>query len=591
MVRFLKWMGAMALGTLNGFVKLFLAVVAVGIVVLIVALARGDGLPDNIVLTLDLRGKLTDSAPTAFAFGAHNATVMDIVLGLDAAGRDKRVKGVYVRLGSGGLSVAQAEEIGAAFRRFRAQGKFVVTHAQGFLDSSLGDYLTASASEIWMQPLSPFDAAGAGAGRMYLRGLFDKIGVNAQIAKRAEYKSAADTYTATGMSAPDREQLTRLLASWYQSATTEAAAARKLPLAKLTAALEASPQLTEAAKKAGLIDRIGYDDDAEAAALKRAGAEAEEVALTDYAVPHQAAGLTSMGPQIAIVNVAGTIVDGRADNNPFSGGEANVGGDDIAGAIRDAIKDDAIKAIILRVDSPGGSVSASDQILDAVKKAQKAGKPVVVSMASLAASGGYYVSLSANRIVAQPATITGSIGVFTGKISYDRTLAKIGVATTLVGVGRNALMPSPYAPYTDDQWAAVNAEADAIYADFTAKVSAGRKLPLAKVREIAKGRVWSGADAKANGLVDALGGFWTAADVAKKLAKIPADQRVAYVAYPRPQGLIDTLQKWCGVAAATARVLGRLSAVLDAPAVRAATETVRSAPDAGVALKAANLPQ
>lgn len=590
MVKFLKWAGAMALGTLNGFVKLFLAVVAVVIVGGGVALLYGDGLPKTAVLSLDLRERPLDSAPPDYVFGAHKASVMDILLGLDAAAADKRIKGIYVRLGTGELTVAQAEEIGAALKRFRAKGKFVIVHSQGFLGSGLGDYLTAAAGEVWMQPKAPFLAAGAGAGRLYLRGLFDKIGVVPQIAKRAEYKSAADTYTATAMSGPDREQISALLSSWYDTATGEAAAARKIAPAKIVAALEASPQPAEAAKKAGLVDHIGYDDDAANAALDRAGEGSEMVAFEHYVdVRASAGGAAFDSAKIALVEACGTIVDGRSNGSPLSE-SANIGGDDVAEALRQAAKDASVKAIVLRIDSPGGSGTASDQILDAVKKAQKAGKPVVVSMGSVAASGGYFIALSADRIVAQPATITGSIGVFTGKMSVGGALSKIGVHTEQIGRGRNALMQSPYAPYTADQWAAVNAEADAVYDDFTAKVAAGRKLPLAKVRDVARGRVWSGRDAASRGLVDTLGGFWTAVDVARKLGKIEAGSHANFVVYPRAKGLLETVQQWLGGASAAVHVLNRIAVLLDTPVVRETVASVREAPH-GVELRAVGLPR
>jgi protease IV len=591
MVKFLKWMGAIALGTLNGFAKLFLGIVVIVAVVAIVGLVQGDGLPDAMVLSLDLRNRPADSAPADFAFGPREATVMDIVLNLEAAGSDTRVKGVYVRLGSGDLGVAQAEEIAAAFKRFRAKGKFVIVHSQGFLGNGLGDYVTASAgSQIWMQPKSPFLSAGETASRFYLHGLLNKIGVEAQFAKRADYKSAPETLTADAMSAPDREQTAALLQSRYRAALNDAAAARKVAPAKLAALFDASAQSAETVKKAGLIDRIGYDDDAERDAKKRAGAEAETVAFAHYAAVRSAGTLTALAPRIAVVEVCGEIVDGGSGGNPFTDDSARAGGDDIAGAIRDAAADSSIKAIVLRIDSPGGSVTASDQIWDAVNKARKSGKPVVVSMGSVAASGGYYVAMGADRIVAEPATVTGSIGVFAGKIAIDRTLKKIGVGVAELGVGRNALMNSPITPFTDEQLKTLDTQVGDIYADFTAKVAAGRKMPPAKVQDVAKGRVWSGTDAKANGLVDRLGGFWTAVEEARKLSKIEAKSKVAYVVYPQPKGLIETLQQWFGGASVAARALTRLSALVNAPAVRETVAAMRSAPQGGIELRDVNLP-
>jgi protease-4 len=276
MIAFLRWAGSIVTGTLNGLLMFALAIVLIMVAFMVVGLAQGDGLPGNIILSLDLRKPLADSAPAEFMFGARPITVMGIVLGLDAAERDARVKGVFLRVGGANLPIAQAEEIGTALKRFRASGKFVIAHAQDFEDAGLGDYLAAaSASQIWMQPKSTFGAAGEGGGEVFLRGLLDKIQAEPQIVKRADYKSAADTFMEKGMTAADREQITALMQSWYDNAIAGAAADRKLDTKALIAVLEASPQFTEEVKKAGLIDKIGYDDDAFNAAQALAGAKAQ----------------------------------------------------------------------------------------------------------------------------------------------------------------------------------------------------------------------------------------------------------------------------------------------------------------------------
>ncbi len=307
---------------------------------------------------------------------------MDLVFALDTASRDKRVKGLVVRLGGGGLSVAQAEEISTALHRFRASGKFVIAQATAFFGAGMGDYLTAAAADqIWIQPKSNFSVSGAGAGEIFLRGLFDKIHAEPQITKRAEYKSAADMYMEKTMTGPDREQLTAIMQSWYDAALTAAATDRHLDKTALAAALDASPQFSEDAKQKGLIDRLGYDDDALGAALGRAGTGAKALKINDYPKP-----VVVAKANIAVIEAAGEIADGTARGSVF-GASAGIASDDMSEAIRQASRDANIKAIVLRVDSPGGSVTASDQILDAVKKAQKRGKPVVVSMAGTGGLG------------------------------------------------------------------------------------------------------------------------------------------------------------------------------------------------------------
>jgi protease-4 len=475
-------------------------------------------------------------------------------------------------------------------KRFRQSGKFVIAHAQGFESPGLGDYLTAAAAnEIWMQPKSTFGAAGAGGGELFLRGLFDKIQAVPQIAKRADYKSAADMYMEKSMTPADREQLTALMQSWYDTATADAASDRKLTPKAMAAAFDASPQFAEDVKKAGLIDRVGYDDDALTAALDRAGRGAKSVQMGAFVRAKAENSGFGRGSQIALIEGAGEINEGSAGGGLF-GGETVMAGDDVARAIRQASKDSSVKAILLRVDSPGGSVTASDQILDAVKKAQGKGIPVVVSMGAVAASGGYYIASSADRIVAEPGTITGSIGVLTGKVSLGKSLEMIGVGTDQVGAGKNALMDSGITPYTPDQWAALNAQADAIYADFKQKVAAGRKLPLEKVQEVARGRVWSGADASSRGLVDKLGGFWTAADLTKQLAKISPNEQVMFKRFPRHKSFFEALSDTFSQTSASARAFQGIVTLMNAPAIRAIIGASEEMPRGGVELRATNLP-
>ena len=250
---FLRWLGSIFAATLTGVAKLVALLVLVAAVLIVIGLVRGDGVPGNTVLTLDLRSSLADSSSrTAFPLVAKPVTVMDLIFALDAAGRDKRIKGVVVRLGGGGVALAQAEELTAAFNRFRSHGKFIIAQATSFEGAGMGDYLTAAAADqIWVQPKGDFSVSGAGAGEFFLRGLFDKIHAVPQMAKRAEFKSAADMYTEKTMTDPDREQLNAVMASWYNSALTAAAKERHLGKNQIQAAFEASPQFAEDARPRG----------------------------------------------------------------------------------------------------------------------------------------------------------------------------------------------------------------------------------------------------------------------------------------------------------------------------------------------------
>lgn len=592
MVAFLRWAQAIVVGTLNACAKLVFFVVLLFVVLLGIGLAQGDGLPGKILLTLDLRTPLKDSAEASpLDFGEHPPTVMDVVLALDQAGRDSRVKGVFVRLGSADISVPKAEEIAAALQRFRTSGKFVVADAQGFDSTGLGDYLAATgASEIWMQPQSVFSPAGAGASAIFLRGFFDKINAQPQIAKRAEYKSAADMYMEKGYTGPDREQTTALLQSWYDNATTAAAQARHVDPKAFVADLQASPQFAADALREKLVDKLGFDDEAKDAARGHAGGGVKDVTIEKYWNATKDSNEFGNGGRVALIEASGEIVEGTTGHGGMMGSDNLIAGDDLSDAIRSATADKSIKAILLRIDSPGGSVSASDQILDAVKKAQAAGKPVVVSMGALAASGGYYVSCTADRIVAEPGTLTGSIGVLTGKVSLGKSLAMIGVGADEIGVGKNALFDSAVSPYTPEQWAELNGQADAIYTDFMHKVAAGRKLPFSQVQQIARGRVWTGADAKPKGLVDELGGFWTAVADVKKLAGISAEERVVFKRYPRHKGFFAALEEAFGGTSAGIRAMQGLARIEQAPVARELIDAVSAAPRGGVELRATNLP-
>lgn len=593
MVAFLRWVRSIVVGTLNGVAMFALFLVLIFVALFAVGLAVGDGMPDKILLTLDLRSPLKDSAEAGpLDLGEHPPTVMDIVLALDQAGRDPRVKGLFLRVGGGDLSVPRAEEIDAALKRFRATGKFVVAQAQGFDSPGLGDYLTATgADEIWMQPHSVFSASGPGASALFLRGLFDKVNAVPQIAKRSDFKSAADMYMEKDYTGPDRVQTTALLQSWYDNATASAAAARGVDAKAFTADLQASPQFADAALRDKLVDKLGYDDEAKEAAKTRAGGDkVKTITLASYWKTTRDANEFGSNGRIALIEASGEIVDGSTGGGGLTGGSDVIAGDDLSNAIRLATADKSVKAILLRIDSPGGSVTASDQILDAMKKAQAAGKPVVVSMGALAASGGYYVSCAADKIVAEPGTLTGSIGVLTGKVSIGKSLAMIGVGADEIGVGKNALFDSNLTPYTPEQWAALNAQADAIYADFTQKVASGRKLPLSQVQDIAKGRVWTGADAKPRGLVDQLGGFWTAVADAKALAGIAANDRVVFKRFPERKGFFAALGEAFSGSAAGVRAVEGLAQIEQAPVAQAVLKAANEVPRHGVEMRATGLP-
>jgi protease-4 len=586
----LTWLWTIIKSALNTLAKLFVMAVVVVLLLVAVGLMAGDGLSRNMVLALDLRHSLSDkSAPTLFDLTTTEVSLMDIVLGLDAAARDSRVKGVFLRVGSGDLSVPQAQELRASLKRFKAAGKFVIAHSQSFYSGGLGDYqVAAAADQIWMQPASAFFSAGPATTSLFLRGLFDKIGAVPQIVQREEYKNAANMFMETDFTPAHLEATTRLLESWYETAIDEIAADRRLERDALVATLEESPSSADFVKEKGLITAIGYDDDASDAALERAGEDAKLTAFKQYVDNHDIRP-QSGGPVLALVHAAGEIVEGD-DDTSLAGTSIAVAGDSFAQAIREATEDDSVRAILVRVDSPGGSAIASDQILDALKKARAEGKPVVVSMGSVAASGGYYIALAADRIVAQPGTITGSIGVLWGKVAFGNALERIGVNARDIGEGRNSTFLSSVAPWDEDQMEEVEAQADLVYDDFTRKVAEGRKMPLERVRELARGRVWTGSDAQERGLVDELGGFWVAVDNAKRLAEIDPETRVVFHDFPRREGLVDRVSSFFDVSSASFAAVRGLHTLASTPAVRALIAVADDMPRGQVEMRATGLP-
>jgi protease-4 len=392
-----------------------------------------------------------------------------------------------------------------------------------------------------------------------------------------------------GYTGPDREQVTAFLQSWYNVAVHAIAGERKLDAKRVSQMLEADPQFAEDAKRARFVDRLGYDGQAKDAAKARAGTKSKLVAMGEYArATENDSGLGS-GPRVALIEAAGEIVDGAGGKGRLGSSEA-VAGDDYADAFRSAARDKRIKAILFRIDSPGGSVTASDQILHALKEARAAGKPVIVSMGPLAASGGYYVATYADRIVAEPATLTGSIGVLTGKVAIGKSLGLLGVGADDIGVGKNALFDSSIRPYTDDQLANLNHQADVIYGDFKAKVADGRKLPPAKVDQIAKGRVWTGADALPRGLVDELGTFWTAVADVKTVLGVTPDTRLVFKEFPEKQGVFDALFSFFSGSAAGVRAMEGLSVLLQRPGVEETVRAINEMPRSPIELRAVNLP-
>jgi len=522
------------------------AIVVLFVVVSVVALkvfpeARHP-VPDNAVLTLDLADGLSErgaTGPLAWASFGRGLTIRDLVQGLDAAGRDPRVKGLVAHVGAGELGMARAQEIRDAVQAFRARGKFAIAFAETFGEVGEGNthyYLATAFDEIWLQPSGDVGLNGVRLESPYFKPALDALGVVTRIDQREEYKGAFDPLTSAAMPQPVRENYQRLVDSWVQQIADGIAQGRKLEPAAARALIDRGPFLAEEALKEKLVDKLGYWDELQKAVDGRGNAGPEKSAdkiarmrLIDYAADLAP---PANAPRIALVYGLGPVLLTAGKANPLLGEEA-MDSDSVSRAIRNAAADKDVRAIIFRVDSPGGSYVASDTIWRAVEQARAGGKPVIVTMGDVAASGGYFVAAPATKIVAQPGTITGSIGVVSGKVVLTDMWAKLNVAWDGVQAGANADMDSVNHDYSPAAWSRLETALDHVYADFMTKVGTGRSMTADAVRAVAKGQVWSGADGHANGLVDALGGYMTALTLARQAANIPDDQAVDLVEFPQ----------------------------------------------------------
>jgi protease IV len=493
-----------------------------------------------LILELDLTEGIAEEPPAdpvSAVLTMRRSRLADLLEGLRRARSDQRVKALIVKVGGRPIGLATVQEFRRAVEEFRDAGKQTVAWAETFGEFSAGNvpyYLATAFDTIYLQPSGDLGLTGIAMERYFLRGTLDQLGVDFQVAKRHEYKSAAEQLTERSFSGPAREATERLAVSVTDQLTEAIAERRRLDPAKVRELIDRGPFLAQQAHEAGLVDELGYRDEVYARVRKTAGHDAIVLHVGRYqrsrALAERARSLPNPKQRhVALVYATGPIRRGRSGRGPLSGGA--MGSDTISAALRAAAADDGARAILLRVNSPGGSYVASDTIWREVVRARNAGKPVVVSMGDVAASGGYFIAMAADAIVAQAGTITGSIGVLSGKPVLSELLGRAGVTTDSVTEGAHSDMFKTTRPFSDEEWALVNDWLDHIYADFTGKVAEGRRMSADRVHELARGRVWTGADALANGLVDELGGMDRAAAIARRRAGLPATAPLRI--YPR----------------------------------------------------------
>ena len=479
-----------------------------------------------LLLELDLSRGLLEAQPATPVEALRSfqkPTMRDVVEALERATGDDRVRGLVAHLGPWQPNLAQAHELRTAVTRLRASGRRTVAWTESFGElgpGNTGYHLASAFEEVWLQPTGEVGLVGLTAQAVFLRGTLDKIGEQPQVSQRYEYKTAADTFVADGMTEPHREMLARLVESGMETVVGDVADARGLTTDQVRAAVEVAPLSAAEAVDRGLVDRLGYRDDVYTSTRAALG-EVELLFVERYG-----RGLISSlpvhnrsRPTVAVVEARGPIHLGRSGGgSPVSG--RSVGSDTLGAALRAAGRDESVRAVVLRVDSPGGSYVASDAVRREVQALRGTGTTVVASMGAVAASGGYFVAMPCERILASPGTLTGSIGVLAGKQVLTDALDRIGVRRESVVAGRYADMFSSDRPFDEEEWLRLDGWLDAVYDDFTAKAAEDRAMPVERLRSLARGRVWTGADAASHGLVDDLGGLSDAVDVACRLAGV-----------------------------------------------------------------------
>ncbi|MFF5259110.1 signal peptide peptidase SppA [Actinomadura viridis] len=505
-----------------------------GTIVNVIKQAR-DRRTAPLILELDLSDGIVETAPSdpvSALMSMRRNHLRDVLDGLRRARGDARVRALVVKIG-GGVGLAMAQELREAVQAVREAGKLTVAWAETFGETGRGTvpyYLATAFERVYLQPSGDVGLTGVALEEPFLAGALEKAGIQPRFAKRHEYKTMANTFMEKAYTPEHEESSQRLVTSLGEQVTAGIAASRGLTAERVRELMDRGPLLASEALEHGLVDRLGYRDEVYADLRAEAGPDAQLRYVSRYNRTH---GLARRLPQpgrqdaVALISGHGPIRLGRGGRGgPLPGQGHSMGSDTIGAALRAAVRDDRIKAIVFRVDSPGGSAVASDAIWREVVLARKAGKPVIVSMGNVAASGGYYVAMAADTIVAQPGTITGSIGVVVGKAVVNGLLERAGIGLGTVAEGAHARMFSATKDFSESEWERINASLDRIYEDFTAKAAEGRGLSRERVHELARGRVWTGADAKANGLVDELGGLGLAVDLARKRAGLPADAPV-----------------------------------------------------------------
>ena len=530
-----------------GLLAAFVLVVGLFVAVALMSLNREPEVASNSVLVLDIEGSLPDYTNadefSSRFFGGETNSLSNLLLQLRKAKADKRVGAVLLDVHMFGGGWAKADEIREAVADFRKSGKPIYAYMEFGSDKEY--YVATAAERVYVPPIGDLFINGLAAESMHFKGSFDKLGIVWDSYQIEKYKTAPEAFTREDMSEGERETLNSLLDEIFNRYVTQVAEARHKSVEDIRALVDSAPHNAPAAFEAGLIDGALYREEVEKELKKRLGYKDDErlrkVSAAEYRrVAPQSLGL-NQGEAVAVVFASGPIEPGQSNDGSF-GGDQTIGSDTVVKALNDARDNKDVKAIVLRVDSPGGVTYPSDLIWKAVEEAKKK-KPVVVSMGDLAASGGYYISMGASRIVAEPLTLTGSIGVYAYKPVIKGFYDWVGVSSEYVMRGKNSGMFRETEKFTKEEREKFESSMRNFYWNqFLPKVAEGRKFQnVEAVHEIARGRVWTGAQGRERGLVDEFGGLDRAVEVAKELAKIPADKGVRRIVYPAPRNFFQQL--------------------------------------------------
>lgn len=491
-------------------------------------------IPSNATLVLRVSADLPEHQPSGLPpFWREEPTLSGLIGALRRAKNDERIKGVVVSPGGAAPLWGKTQELRDALLDFRRGGKPLIAHLE--YGGNQEYYLAAACDKVYLMPTGTLDLTGLATYELFLRGTLDKLGIYPDLVHIGDYKTAVNTFTEKGFTPAHREMATSLNADAFRQLVRGIAESRKKSEAEVRALVNAGPMLPEDALEHGLVDGLAYLD--QVAAKSGIGKSSELLDIGDYVAAEDHRLGHTQGSRVALIYAIGAITSGRSGDS-WQGGY--VGADTLNEYIREVREDRSIEAVVLRIDSPGGSSIASDAIWRELMLTRDE-KPLIVSMSDLAASGGYYIAMPAHVIVAQPGTLTGSIGIFGGKFVTAGLMSKVGVQVESVSQGRFAEMGSPARPFTPEERAKLEEHMQAFYDQFVEKVARARRSTPEQIDALAQGRVWTGRQAKDIGLVDELGGLSRAIAIARERAEIGRDAPIELVTYPPRKGFFEWL--------------------------------------------------